>query len=104
MPIYYVYILQCIDKKGTPSLYTGSTQDLLIRVNQHQKGNGARYTQGQDLELVYFETHTTRSQAMKREYEIKTFSTAKKHELIAEFQQRLKASQTENSAPNENEL
>jgi putative endonuclease len=96
MPIYYVYILRCIDKKGTPSYYTGSTQDLLIRVSQHQKGTGARYTHGRNLELMYFETHTTRSQAMKREYEIKTFTASKKQQLIDEFQKRIAESKKQN--------
>ncbi|MHA1673483.1 MAG: GIY-YIG nuclease family protein [Promethearchaeota archaeon] len=90
MSIYYVYMLKCTGKKsGDVSLYTGSTQDLVIRVNQHQSGKGARYTKGKDVELLYFETHLTRSEAMKREYAIKQLTTEKKWNLIRDFQLRM---------------
>ncbi len=93
MSIYYVYMLKCTGKKtGEVSLYTGSTQDLVIRVNQHQSGKGARYTLGKDIELSYFETHLTRSEAMKREYAIKQLTTEKKWCLVKEFQQRMEQS------------
>ena len=88
--VFYVYILRCLDKNGTPSFYTGSTNDLMVRVEQHRTGKGARYTHGRDLELVYFETHTSRSNAMKREYEIKEFSAEKKSKLVEDFQKRVK--------------
>ncbi|MHA1719072.1 MAG: GIY-YIG nuclease family protein [Promethearchaeota archaeon] len=90
MPLYYVYILKCENKKTKKiSLYTGSTQDLMNRFEQHRKGRGAKYTRGKNLELVYFETFLTRSDVMKREYEIKTYSSSKKWELIHEFQQKI---------------
>ena len=86
-------MLKCTGKKsGDISLYTGSTQDLVIRVNQHQSGKGARYTKGKDVELFYFETHLTRSDAMKREYAIKQLTTEKKWNLIKDFQQRMEQS------------
>lgn len=97
MPIYYVYIVKCTSKKtGEISLYTGSTQDLLVRVQQHQSGRGARYTRGKDIELVYFETQLSRSAVMKREYAIKQLSTDKKWELVNEFQKSMTPS-TENT-------
>ncbi len=90
MPLYYVYILKCENKKTKKiSLYTGSTQDLMNRFEQHRKGRGAKYTRGKNLELVYFETFLTRSDVMKREYEIKTYSSSKKWELIHGFQQKI---------------
>ena len=90
MGIFYVYILRCLDKNGIPSFYTGSTNDLMVRVEQHRTGKGARYTHGRELELVYFETHTTRSSAMKREYAIKEFTPEQKRKLVDDFQQRVK--------------
>ena len=85
--VYYVYILRCESKKtGNKSLYTGSTQDLQKRIDQHQKGQGAKYTRGKYLLLAYFETFLTRSEAMKREYEIKTYSTEQKRDLIKQFE------------------
>ena len=90
MPLYYVYILKCENKKnGNITLYTGSTQDLMNRFEQHRKGLGAKYTRGKKLELVYFETHLTRSDVMKREYEIKSFPSSKKWQLIDEFQKKM---------------
>ncbi len=91
MPLYYVYILKCESKKesGNVSLYTGSTQDLMNRFEQHRKGIGAKYTRGKNLELVYFETHLTRSDVMKREYEIKSFPSSRKWQLIDEFKKSI---------------
>ena len=85
--IFYVYLLLCKNKKnGRESLYTGSTQDLKKRIDQHQSGRGAQYTKGKTLTLAYFETHLSRSSAMKREYEIKQLASPKKWELIKKFQ------------------
>jgi len=86
MPVYYVYILKCTSiKTGVRTLYTGSTQDLMKRVEQHRTGRGARYTKGKQIELGYFETVLSRSAAMKREYEIKTYSVKMKRNLLATF-------------------
>jgi putative endonuclease len=60
-----------------------------VRVEQHRSGKGARYTRGKDLELAYFETHLSRSAVMKREYEIKSYTSAKKWELIKCFQETI---------------
>lgn len=88
--VFYVYILKCKSRKtGKISLYTGSTQDLKTRIDQHQSGRGAKYTKGKQLKLMYFETFLTRSEAMKREYEIKSFSTDRKWAIIEEFQKSL---------------
>jgi putative endonuclease len=88
--IYYVYILNCINRKsGRESLYTGSTQDLKKRIDQHQDGRGAQYTKGKDLKLVYFETYLTRGAAMSREYEIKSFNLKQKKELVKNFHKTL---------------
>jgi putative endonuclease len=78
MPVFYVYILQCRDKNNHLTLYTGSTQDLMQRIDLHQSGIGAKYTRGKDLQLMFFETLMSRSDAMKREYEIKNYSVSKK--------------------------
>ncbi len=80
---FYVYILRCHD--GT--LYTGYTTDLEERVKTHNgetKSLGAKYTRGRrPVELVYFETCQTKSQAMKREMAIKRLNRHAKEDLIA---------------------
>ncbi len=88
--VYYVYILKCTSINTSKiSYYTGSTQDLMIRVDQHRTGKGAKYTRGKIIDLVFFETQLSRSEAMKREYELKSFSKQKKIEIIKNFQKKV---------------
>jgi putative endonuclease len=76
---FYLYILRCSD--GT--YYTGHARDIAKRIKEHNSGKAAKYTSGRlPVELVYCEVHETRSQAAKREYEIKQWSRAKKQALI----------------------
>ena len=80
---HFVYMLRCAD--GT--LYTGYATDVEKRVREH---NGevntkaaARYTRGRrPVTLVYQELHTSRSEALKREYAIKQLTKEEKERLI----------------------
>lgn len=77
---HYTYMLECSD--GT--FYTGYTTDLNRRVSEHNNGDGAKYTKGRTpVELVYQETHETKSAAMSREHEIKSLSRSQKEKLVA---------------------
>lgn len=77
--MHYVYIVKCAD--GT--YYTGYTNDLKRRIKQHNAGEGAKYTKGRrPVELVHSEQFETKSEAMKREYEIKQFKRQRKTEII----------------------
>ena len=79
----YVYIVECSD--GT--LYTGWTNNLKRRVEQHSNGSGAKYTRARrPVKLVYYEEFNEKRDAMKREYEIKTYSRNNKLELIKSMQ------------------
>lgn len=76
----WVYIMECAD--GT--LYTGWTTDLVERLAAHNAGAGARYTRGRGpLRLVYQECCSDRSQALRRECEIKRLTREQKQRLIA---------------------
>ncbi|SJZ75790.1 GIY-YIG nuclease family protein [Selenihalanaerobacter shriftii] len=76
---HYVYILSCSD--GT--LYTGYTTDLERRVDEHNEGQGAKYTRGRrPVKLIYNEEYKTRSEAQKREYQIKQYKRKDKLALI----------------------
>jgi len=76
---YYVYILLCKDG----SYYTGHAKNVKHRVEQHKKGQGARYTRMHRPEkIVYVEEFNSRTDAMKREREIKSFSHSKKQRLV----------------------
>ncbi len=66
--MYFVYIIECEDG----SLYTGITTNVERRFSEHKKGTGGRYTRARKpLRVVYSETQTNRSEALKREAEIK---------------------------------
>ncbi|MFC6952310.1 GIY-YIG nuclease family protein [Halorubellus litoreus] len=80
MSDHYVYVLECAD--GT--YYTGYTTDVERRVDEHDAGDGAKYTRGRTpVSLVHVETYDSRSAAMSREHEVKTFSRARKERLVA---------------------
>lgn len=81
MKQWFVYILLCND--GT--LYTGCTDDLEKRISAHNSGKGAKYTRGRvPVKIVFSENNHTHSSALKREHEIKSFSTIMKKSLIAQ--------------------
>lgn len=75
----YVYMLSCADG----SLYTGWTNDLAKRLENHQAGKGAKYTRGRlPVTLAYYETYETESEARKRECAIKKLTRQQKEKLI----------------------
>lgn len=78
--VYYVYILECVDT----TLYTGSTNDIEKRIETHNSGKtGAKYTKARrPVILVYSEKCKTKSEALKREWEIKKLSREEKLRLI----------------------
>ena len=76
---YYFYILRCRDN----SLYSGITNDLDRRVKVHNSGKGAKYTKSRrPVELVYSEKLKNKSEALKRESEVKKWNKAKKETLV----------------------
>lgn len=80
---WFVYILRCADG----SLYTGITNDLERRIEQHNAGIAARYTRSRlPVNLVYQEPQTTQSLALKRELAIKALSRQDKESLIRSAQ------------------
>ena len=82
---HYVYVIECDDE----TYYTGYTTDVQRRVEEHNNGNGAKYTRGRTpVELVYTEQYNTRSAAMSREYEIKQLSRTEKERLVQNGKER----------------
>src|ERR1700704_1939903 len=78
---HFVYILRCAD--GT--LYTGYARDPHRREKTHNDGKGAKYTSvRRPVSLVYVEPCDSRSAALKRENELKTWTRARKEALIVE--------------------
>lgn len=77
----FTYIVECSDH----TLYTGWTNDLEKRIQAHNDGKGAKYTKTRrPVRLVYFETFSTKEEAMSREYRIKRLSRKEKEQLIAD--------------------
>ena len=76
---WFVYLLRCADG----SLYTGITNDVSRRCDQHNAGTASRYTRSRrPTRLVYEEVHTSRSEALKREAVIKLLSRQEKESLM----------------------
>ncbi len=74
-----VYMLLCDDN----TIYTGITNDLKKRFDNHISGKGAKYLRGRKpLEIVYTENFKNRSMATKREMKIKKLNRKEKEALI----------------------
>ena len=79
MSQWNVYIVECADG----SLYTGIAKDVERRVSAHNTGQGAKYTRSRrPVTLVYRETATDRSAALRRELAIKQLRPAEKRSLV----------------------
>jgi len=77
---YFVYILTNLHNT---TLYTGVTNNLFRRVQQHKQGEGGQFSQKyKTRKLVYYEVHSDIRIAIGREKEIKGGSRMKKVELI----------------------
>jgi len=77
--IWYLYIIECKDGK----LYTGISIDLKRRIEQHNRGHGCRFTKFRNpVKLVYKQIFSSRSEALKREAEIKGWKKDRKIELL----------------------
>lgn len=86
MSKHYVYILRCSDD----TLYTGYTTDLCRRLWEHNNSpRGAKYTRyRRPCKMVYSECYETRSEATRREYQIKCLSRDDKLKLIGDNYER----------------
>ncbi len=74
-----MYILECADG----SYYTGSTNNLELRLAQHQAGEGANHTKKRlPVKLVYFEEFQRIDEAFYREKQVQGWSRKKKEALI----------------------
>lgn len=77
--MFTAYILQ---SEKDSRYYIGSTDNISKRVVKHNKGH-SRYTKGKGpFKLVYQEDYSTRSEAKKREYYLKSLKNRKAIEKI----------------------
>lgn len=78
--VHYTYLLECSDH----TFYIGYTNDLQKRINTHNAKKGAKYTRGRTpVVLKYYEQYKTKTEAMRREHELKKLTRKQKEELIA---------------------
>ncbi|UTR16634.1 GIY-YIG nuclease family protein [Salipaludibacillus sp. LMS25] len=81
---YYVYVLKCKDD----TYYTGYTTDICKRIRVHENGKGAKYTRGRGpFSLVYEQCLATKSDALKRERQIKAMKREEKERLIQNWRE-----------------
>lgn len=80
MKIYYVYIVKCSDN----SYYTGFTNDLERRINEHNDGlNPESYTYTRKpVKLVFYHEFNDVNQAISFEKQVKGWSRKKKEAII----------------------
>lgn len=70
--MYFVYVIY---NKDSDKFYIGQTRNIRERLDLHNKGTFSGYTsrfQGK-WELIYKESAATRSEALKREKQLKSF-------------------------------
>ena len=77
---YYIYLLtNCYNTV----LYTGMTNDLIVRVQQHKSLKVIGFTSRYRItKLVHFEYFGHVNDAIKREKQIKSWSRARKNALV----------------------
>ncbi|MBT8316788.1 MAG: GIY-YIG nuclease family protein [Lutibacter sp.] len=87
MKQYFVYIVECSDN----SYYTGITNDIVRRLNEHNLGRDKRaYTfSKRPVKLVWFETFSDVNDAIQIEKKIKGWSRKKKEALVNEDWEKL---------------
>jgi len=76
---WYLYILLCAEG----SYYVGITPNVLYRLKLHQSGEGPKFTRDRlPVKLVYSKKFRNKSEARKREIQIKGWTRKKKDMLI----------------------
>jgi len=76
---WFLYLVRCADG----SLYTGITNNVTRRCQQHNAGTASRYTRSRlPVELIYQESHASQGLALKRELAVKAMSREEKESLV----------------------
>lgn len=77
--VFWVYILHCADA----SYYTGHTDNLDHRIDEHRAGTYPGYTASRlPVNLVWSQECTTREEALSAEMQIKGWSRKKKEAMM----------------------
>ena len=71
---YYVYILY---SASLNKYYVGSTEDVYSRLEKHLQNHKGFTGKAKDWILKYTETYNSKSESIKREFQIKTWISRK---------------------------
>ena len=85
--MYYTYVLRCIDELTKNKIfYIGSTGNLKQRLDRHKNGGVETTKDFNKIELVYYEACKNKTDARKRELQLKTgFGRGYISKRIAEY-------------------
>ena len=76
---FYLYILKCSDE----SYYIGHTDNIELRISEHNEKKHAGYTSRRlPVKLVFVQEFSTRDEAISAECKIKKWTRRKKEALI----------------------
>ncbi len=79
--MFFTYIIY---SKTKDKYYIGHSHDLDLRLQRHNSGSSRSTKAGIPWKVVYFEKYETKSEAIKREYEIKRKKSRKYIEYLIE--------------------
>ncbi|MBU1126765.1 MAG: GIY-YIG nuclease family protein [Patescibacteria group bacterium] len=77
--MYYIYILHSVN---FGRYYVGFTSNLKKRLKYHNKGSNRSTRAYRPYELIYFEKFVFKTEALKRERQIKKFKGGKAFKLL----------------------
>jgi len=69
---HYVYVLLCTDINNESQFYIGYCQDLKKRIGEHKNGEVKTTKKFSTLKLIYYEASLNKTDARKRELQLKT--------------------------------
>jgi putative endonuclease len=76
---WHLYVVKC----GDGTYYTGITNDLARRLDQHNRGTASRYTRSRlPVELVHREPCRDKSSALRKECRMKSLARKEKEALF----------------------
>lgn len=78
---HYFYVLYCQDN----TFYGGYTTDPKRRLEEHNRGTGAKYTRlpsRRPVQMIHTELFATRSEATKAEYAFKKLTRKQKEQYL----------------------
>ena len=70
MSNYFVYMLLTVNSVKAIT-YVGYTSNIKKRLALHNESKGAKFTKGKKWKIIYLKKYKSKSQAMKKEFELK---------------------------------